>query len=132
MKNKKLLVALIAFVAAVTVMVGIWLTSQLDAPRSPDEGAIKFSVIVVHSDGSEKTFKYETNGGKLGDFLKETGLAIESDSPGLYNIIDGETADWSVDQSFWNFYVDDALVNYGMNDATITDGTVYKLVYTRL
>ena len=132
MKNKKLLIALIAFVAVIAVVVGIWFMTRPEAPEAPAEGKLKFTVIVVHSDGTEKTFHYETDGGKLGDFLKEKGLAIESDSPGLYNIIDGETADWNVDQSFWNFYVGDELVNYGMNDAVIHDGAVYKLVYTKL
>ena len=132
MKNKKLLVALIAFVAVIAVVVGVFFATRPEAPEAPTGDALKFTVIVVHSDGTEKTFDYEATGGYLGDFLKEKGLAIESDSSGLYNIIDGETADWNVDQSFWNFYVGDELVNFGMNDAVIHDGDVFKLVYTKL
>ncbi len=132
MKNKKMIVALIAFAAVIALVAGIWFATRPEAPAEPADTALKFTVIVVHSDGTEKTFEYETNGGKLGPVLVEKGLAIESDSPGLYNIIDGETADYNVDQSFWNFYVGDELANYGMNDAVIHDGDVFRLVYTKL
>jgi len=132
MKNKKLLVALIAFVAVIAVVVGIWFATRPEAPKAPAGDTLKFTVIVVHSDGTEKTFNYETAGGYLGPVLVEKGLVVESSSPGLYNIVDGETADYNVDQSFWNFYVGDELTNYGMNDAVIHDGDVFRLVYTKL
>lgn len=143
MKNKKMLIALIAFVAVVGLMAGIWFATRPEAPEAPTtpttsvdqttptESLLKFTVIVVHADGTEKTFNYETAGGKLGPILVEEGLAVESNSPGLFNTIDGETADWNVDQSYWSFYVGEEMAMYGMNDAVIHDGDVFKLVYTK-
>ena len=130
MKNKKLLVALIAFVVLVAVAVGIWFANRPEAPAE-DVGAKAFSVVVVHADGTEKTFEYTTDGEYLGPVLVEKGLIVESDSPGLYNTVDGVTADWNVDQSWWAFYIGDEMAMYGMNDAVIHDGDVFKLVYTK-
>ncbi|MBQ2893520.1 MAG: DUF4430 domain-containing protein [Oscillospiraceae bacterium] len=144
MKNKKLLIALIAFVAVVALMVGVWFATRPEAPETtdptattetgtsdPDMAKLKFTVIVVHADGTEKTFNYETTGGYLGPILVEEGLIEESDSSGLYNTVDGVTADWNVDQSWWAFYIGDEMAMYGMNDAAIHDGDVFKLVYTK-
>ncbi len=140
MKNKKLIIALIAFVAIIAVVAGIWFANRPEAPTTPTtptgettatEAMMKFTVIVVHADGTEKKFDYETAGGNLGPVLVEKGLIVESDSPGLYNTVDGVTADWNVDQSYWSFYIGDEMAMYGMNDAVIHDGDVFKLVYTK-
>ena len=130
MKNKKLLVALIAFVAVVALVVGVWFATRPKAPEASAGETLKFTVIVVHADGAEKTFNYETTGGNLGPVLVEKGLLAESDG-GLYNTVDGVTADWNVDQSWWAFYVGEEMAMYGMDDAVIHDGDVFKLVYTK-
>lgn len=136
MKNKKLLVALIAFVAVVALMVGVWFATRPETPTDTTtptgetQSMMKFTVIVVYADGAEKTFNYETTGGNLGPVLVEKGLLAESDG-GLYNTVDGVTADWNVDQSWWAFYIGDEMAAYGMDDAVIHDGDVFKLVYTK-
>ena len=62
--------------------------------------------------------------------LLADGLIVESESAGMYNTVDGETADYSVDQSYWAFYIDGEYAMTGMDDAPVTDGAVYKLEYT--
>ena len=131
MKNKKLLVALIAFVAVIALVVGIWFATRPAAPAEEPAGdTLKFTVIVVHADGEEKTFNYETEGGNLGPVLVEKGLLGAADG-GLYTTVDGVTADWNVDQSWWAFYIGEEMAAYGMDDAVIHDGDVFKLVYTK-
>ena len=126
MKNKKLIIALIAFVAIIGIVAGIWFATR---PKA-EEGSKAFTVIVVHADGSQKTFEYKTDGDYLGPVLVEKGLIKEGSSPGMYDIVDGEKADYSVNQSYWGFFVGDDYAMQGMNDTPITDGAVYKLVYT--
>ena len=130
MKNKKLLVALIAFVAVIALVAGIWFATRPEAPETPDTDTLKFTVIVVHADGAEKTFNYETEGGNLGPVLVEKGL-VEAADGGLYTTVDGVTADWNVDQSYWAFYIGEEMAMYGLDDAVIHDGDVFKLVYTK-
>ena len=89
-----------------------------------------FTVEVIHKDGTVKTFTYPVSDKNLGAILVDNGLAVESDSPGMYNTVDGETADWNVDQGYWCFYVGDEMAMKGMNDTPVSAGDVFKLVYT--
>ena len=145
MNKKKTILALIALVAVLAVMVGIWYSSRpKPAPKGDDvqtttqqpgdttpTGYSKyFTVEVVHSDGSVKTFEYGTNEDYLGAVLVAEGLIVESDSPGLYNTVDGEDAIWSVNQSYWSFIINGEIAMEGMNTTLIEDGAVYRLEYT--
>ena len=130
MNNRKKLVlicgALVVFAALIALMVGLWLNSRPE----PTEGAKTFTLTVVHSDGTSKDFTVSTDREFLADALLDEKLIVESDSPGMYTTVDGETADYSVNQSYWAFYVGDEYATEGMNTTAITDGAVYKLEYT--
>ncbi len=89
-----------------------------------------FTVTVVHKNKTENAFTYTTTETYLGAALVKEGLVVESSSPGLYNIVDGETADWSVDQSYWCFYIGEDMAMEGMNTTEIHNGDSFKLVYT--
>ena len=126
MKNKKFVLAAVALVAVIALFAGIWLVTRPEAT----DGTKNFSLVVVHKDGTEKYFDLASNADNLGAALVAEGIIIESDSPGLYNTVDGETADYSVDQGYWCFYIGDKESFEGMNTTPITEGAVYKLVYT--
>ncbi len=126
--NKKLIVALIALVAVIGLMAGIWFGSREEPAPSY---AKTFTLIVVHSDGEEKSFTIGTNREFLAEALLDEKLIVESDSPGLYITVDGEDADYNVDQSYWGFFVGDDYAMEGMNTTVIQDGAVYKLVYSK-
>ena len=127
MKNKKLILAAIALVVVVAIFAGVYVATRPDA----QQGAKAFTVVVVHANGTEKTFEYRTDAEKLGAVLEEKGL-IESEGAddGMFHTVDGEKADWSVNQSYWAFYEGDAYAMVGIYDTNIVDGAVYKLVYT--
>lgn len=126
MKNKKLIIAAIALVAVVGILLGVYFATR---PK-PVEGGKSITVTVIHKDKTEKTFTYQTDAEFLGTFLKEQGLIVESASAGMYDIVDGEKADYSVDQGYWNFLINGEVATEGMNTTPITDGAVYSLVYT--
>lgn len=127
MKNKKLWIAVIAVVAVVALVAGVFFATRPDA----QEGSKAFTVKVVHADGSEKVFNYKTDGDKLGTVLEEKGLIVaDAANAGMFHTVDGEKADWSVNQSYWAFYVGEEYAMTGIYDTVITDGAVYKLVYT--
>ena len=88
-------------------------------------------MVVIHADGSEKTFEYRTDGGKLGVYLEEAGL-IESEGAddGMFHTVDGEKADWNENKSYWAFYIGEDYAMYGIEQTPIEDGAVYRLVYT--
>ena len=127
MKNKKLIIALIAFVAVIGIVAGIWFATR---PKA-EAGSKAFTVIVVHADGSQKTFEYKTDADKLGAFLEEKGLICsEGADKGMFHTVDNEKADWNINQSYWAFYLGEDYAVTGIYDTVVTDGAVYKLVYT--
>jgi len=132
MNNKKLIVVILAFIALVGLVAGLWFGSQ-NKPQENDGSAegTSFTVIVVHADKSEKTFSYTTEETKLGAVLEAEGLiSCEGADPGMFHTVDGEKADWNENQSYWAFYVGDDYAMTGIYDTDIEDGATYKLEYT--
>ena len=144
MKNKKLVLALIALLAVCAFAAGIWFATRPTPSKNDsvkqtqlEDGTIievvgnSFTVVVVHGDGTTKEFSYTTDADYLGGFLYEEGLIVADESnPGMFHTVDGEKADWNVNQSYWAFYEGDQYAVQGIETTPITDGAVYKLVYT--
>ena len=142
MKNKKLMIVILAFVAVVGLVAGLWFglqgkpaqtpttTTGTDAAGNAVTG-ISFTVTVVHGDKTEKTFSYTAQGGMLGDVLEAEGL-IESEGAddGMFHTVDGEKADWNENQSYWAFYIGSDYAMTGIYATAIEDGAAYKLEYT--
>ncbi|MBO5078632.1 MAG: hypothetical protein J6B67_02985 [Oscillospiraceae bacterium] len=126
--NKKVLLAVIALVVAAAVMVGVYFATRPETA----EGGKTITVTVVHKDGSSKDFTYSTDEAYLGPVIQSEGL-VEGymGDFGLYiTAVDGETADYSVDQGWWALYIGEESAVTGADAVAIEDGGVYKLVYT--
>lgn len=128
MKNKKLIIALIALVAVIAVMAGISLAMKPETTQ----GGKSITVTVVHKDGTEKVFTYQTDEEYLGAVLTAEGLVTgyEGDYGLVIESVDGETADWSVDSSYWALYIGEEYATTGAGTTPIYDGSVFKLEYT--
>ena len=130
---KRLLAILLTLAMLFALMVGCAPAAEPKETQGTTAGETQaqiFTVEVTHKDGTVKTFTYPVSDKDLGAILVEQGLAVESDSPGMYNTVDGETADWNVDKGYWCFYVGDEMAMKGMNDTPVKAGDVFKLVYT--
>lgn len=127
MQNKKMILAAVALVVVIAIFAGVYVATRPEV----QQGSKAITVVVVHSDGSEKTFEYRTDAEKLGAFLEEKGL-IESEGAdaGMFHTVDGEKADWNVNQSYWAFYLGEEYAMTGIYDTVVENGAVYKLVYT--
>ena len=127
MKNKKVILAAVALVVVIAIFAGVYVATRPEA----QQGAKGCTVVVVHADGTEKTFEYRTDAEKLGAVLEEKGLiSSEGADPGMFHTVDGEKADWNVNQSYWAFYEGEEYAMTGIYDTNVADGAVYKLVYT--
>ena len=128
MKNKKLLIAVIAFVAIVAVLLGLYFATRPD----PNEGKKAYTITVVHSDGSEKVFEGYSDAEYLGTVLVETGAVEDNQSDyGLSILVaDGEEASWEKDNAYWSVYVGDEPAITGADQIVLEDGGIYSVVYT--
>ncbi len=131
MNIKKIGLVLLALALVVSLALGgCAAPADETQPSQTGETGKTFTVTVVHKDKTEKTFTYTTTETFLGAALVAEGLIVESESAGMYNIVDGETADWNVDKSYWCFYIGDQMAFEGMNTTQVHDGDTFRLEYT--
>ena len=127
-RNKKILIALISFILLIGLFAGIYIATRPTAT----EGEKQFTVQVTHKDNSTKEISYQTDMEYLGGFLQAEGL-IEGEMGqfGLYiTVVDGESAIYEEDASYWSFYQNGEYANQGVDLTPIVDGDRYAFVYT--
>ena len=86
------------------------------------EGKTEFDFTVVDKDGNATEFEIHTDKATVGEALLELNLIAGDESEyGLYvKQVNGITADYDVDQTYWAFYVNDAYATAGV-DATAVE-----------
>ena len=126
-KKQKILISIGAALLVVAAVVAMLLWKGFSA--DPVEGSKVIVFEVVQKDGSSEEFDIATDAEYLADALVEEGLN-EYAADGLYTTIDGITADWSVDESWWCISKDGVSLNVGMNQQPIADGEHYEATYT--
>lgn len=92
------------------------------------EGETQFTFVVADIDGNAKTFTINTNETTVGAALVNIGIIAGDESEyGLYvKSVNGVTADWNVDQTYWAFYINDEYAMTGVDATEIVAGSTYK------
>lgn len=138
MKMRGILLSMILVVAMALGMMGCGkdATSQETTNVSQEvndgvtvlgEGQVAFNFTVVDKDGNEAQFEIHTDKTIVGDALLEHELiAGDMGEFGLYvKIVNGITADYDVDQTYWAFYVDGEYSMSGVDTTEIVAGASY-------
>lgn len=91
------------------------------------EGEKSFVTEVVDADGNTVKFTVQTNEKTVGEALQKLGVIDgEEGDYGLYiKTVNGTTADFSKDNTYWAFYVDGEYAMTGADMTDVVDGTVY-------
>ena len=128
MKNKKMILAIVALVAVIALMAGLFLANKPQAV----EGSKQVTITIIHKDGTEKNLEYGTDHAYLADLLLEkelvTGYASEEYGFTIESV-DGVTADWAADNAYWALYEGDEYATASAAGIVLADGGVYKLIY---
>ena len=92
------------------------------------DGSVKITVIVVDVDGNETNFVVNTDKETVGDALLEQNLIEGEDGDyGLYvKTVNGITADYDTDQSYWAFYVNGEYASTGVDSTPVNEGDTYE------
>lgn len=93
------------------------------------EGETKFALNVVDLDGNEENFEIYTDEETVGAALKEVEL-IEGEEGdfGIYvKTVNGITADYDEDKTYWAFYIDGEYATSGVDETVIDETSVYEL-----
>lgn len=91
------------------------------------EGATVFAFTVIDKDGNETAFEIHTDKEIVGEALLDLALiAGEEGQYGLYvKTVNGITADYDVDQTYWAFYVNGEYATSGVDTTAIEEGMTY-------
>lgn len=92
------------------------------------EGQIMFLFTVVDKDGNETDFEIHTDKKTVGDALLDLKLIDGDDGDyGLYvKTVNGITADYDVDKTYWAFYVNGEYATAGVDSTDIEEGASYS------
>ena len=127
-QNKKFFAAGAALVVLIGLFAGVYLATRPET----QVGEKTFTVEVVHSDQSEKSFTYTTDMEFVGEALQAEGLLLGEEGPyGLYiTSVDGEEAIYEESGAYWSFYEGGEYAVQGIDLTPVQDGAQYALVYT--
>ncbi len=130
-KNSKTIwIACAVLLVLIAAFALIW---HFAAPK-PVQGAKTLSIEVV--DDKEETVNYEvhTDAEFLRQAMEETeGLTFEgteSEYGLMVETVNGLTADYDANGSYWAFYVDGEYCQFGIDSQPVNDGEAYSIVYT--
>lgn len=92
------------------------------------EGETSFFFNVTDGDGNESKFEIHTNETTVGAALVALELVSGTEGEyGLYvKVVNGITADYDVDGTYWAFYIDGEYAMSGVDTTDITEGATYS------
>ena len=91
-------------------------------------GLTKFTFQVVDIDGNRTDFVISTDEKTVGEALLNLSLIEgEQQAVGFYvKTVNGITADYDVDRTYWAFYIDGAYAMTGVDTTDVVDGATYQ------
>ncbi|MBR0443128.1 MAG: DUF4430 domain-containing protein [Clostridia bacterium] len=126
-------VLIMSFVACATVdKTGLWEYATYLKDTEFGTGA-KTVTVEVAVEEQLVTFTIHTDKDTVGAALLEHELIAGEQGPyGMYiKSVNGITADYDVDQSYWAFYVNGEYGMTGVDMTEIDESAVYQLAYTK-
>jgi len=136
---KKMLSLILCIVLiAVTALFAAGCSDKNDGAETPSgagditvlgEGATSFDLTVVDGDGNESAFTVNTDETTVGAALLALDfIAGEEGEMGLYiESVNGITADYNVDGTYWAFYINGEYATSGVDTTDIAADTDYML-----
>ena len=125
-QNKTLVIASIVLFIAV---VSTFLMYSVFGPQ-PTEGAKTITIQVVDDQQNMTVYETHTDAEYLRQAMEETKVLTFIGTEGSYglmlNTINGVTADYDKDKTYWAFYVNDEYGTSGVDTTVIEEGAVYS------
>ena len=105
----------------------LWENATYQSDMQFGEGS-KTVVVEVIAEEKTITFTIKTDRSIVGDALTDHGLISGQEGAyGLYiKSVNGITADYDVDQTYWAFYVNGEYATAGVDTTTIEEGATYS------
>ena len=113
-------------------LTGLWANATYTTDTTLGEGETTLTVEVKIEDKTV-VFTIKTDADTVGAALLENGLiAGEESAYGLYvKVVNGVTADYDIDGSYWAFWINGEYAMGGVDTTEIKEGERYTLEYTK-
>ena len=126
----KIVLGIGALVVIIGLLIGVYSAFGAKAVK----GCKDITIEVVNKAAESTIYELSTDAEFLRQAMEEAdGLTFEGEE-GPYGLavssVNGEVADFSVDSSYWSFFVNDEYCNYGIDSQPVMDGDAFKIVYT--
>lgn len=120
-------------ISMLLVLILVFALTGCGAKEEPAADGASFKVIVTDLDGNETTFDYTSSASTVGEALVAEGLVEGHETEyGLYvDTVNGITADWDADQTYWAFYINGEYATTGIDATEIVADTTYGLTLTK-
>lgn len=134
-KSNKTLKIVLGVVIAAVVLGALALVYYFFGPKT-SEGSKEVIVEVVDMDANITSYTEKTDAEYLIevlDELAEQGLTYsgtESEYGLMIDTINGVRADYTLDNAYWSFYLNDEYATYGVSEQPVTDGDTFRIEYT--
>lgn len=135
MKNtffSRALAVLLAFICVLSLSALVSCSNDGDGEESATP--ITITLEVIGPDGSSKEHTVKTDSSKnLRQALEGAGLISGDEGAyGMYvKVVDGITADYDVDQSYWSLSKNGEMLMTGVDSTKIADGDHFEFTYTK-
>ncbi len=135
-KNKKNVWKVIVGVAALVALIAAFLWVYTMYKEKPVEGTKSIVIEVVNKEGETTEYPLQTDAQFLLEAMREAealGFSFVGKED-VYGVVvsevNGETADFNVDNAYWSFNVNGEYCNYGISEQPVEDGDRFSIVYT--
>ena len=120
-------------ISILLVLILLFAMSACGAKEEAPAVSVSFKVVVTDLEGKETAFAYTSNAASVGEALVAEGLIEGHETEyGLFiDTVNGITADWDADQTYWAFYINGEYATSGIDDTKIVADTTYGLTLTK-
>lgn len=131
--RKKSLKIVLGIVALAVLIAGASLVYARFSAK-PTAGSKSITIEVVDNNAETTSYDLSTDAEFLRQAMEETeGLTFdgtESEYGMMVDTVNGIRADYTQDQAYWSFYVNDEYCNYGIDTQPVNDQDQFSIVYT--
>ena len=126
--NKKLLSLILSMMLIVAMAFSMTACGDNNQEKPNTEGQAVFNFVVVDAEGNETYFEIHTDKTTVGEALLEMQLIEGEEGPyGLYvKSVNGITADYDADQTYWAFYINGEMAMTGVDATEVEAGATYS------
>ena len=130
-KSVKIILGVTGVAVLIAALVSVWM---LFGTKSV-EGAKEITIEVINSADESVVYELNTDAEYLRQAMDEAEGLTYDGTEGPYGImiteVNGELADYNINEAYWGFYVNGEYCNYGIDEQPVFDGDAFVISYEK-